>query len=89
MEKTELISNLKAQIIKQLNLDIDPDSITGESPLFGDNGFGLDSIDDLELIVLLSRSYNIKVRYDENISRKFKTLNSLTDYILKILYVPF
>jgi acyl carrier protein len=83
MEKEELIDNLKAQIIRQLNLDIDPDFINGDSPIFKDSGLGLDSIDDLELVALLGRNYDIKVRYSEDIQEKFKTLNSLADYIIK------
>jgi acyl carrier protein len=83
MEKEELIDNLKVQIIRQLNLDINPDLIDGESPIFKDSGLGLDSIDDLELVALLGRNYGIKVGYSENIKKKFKTLNSLADYIIK------
>lgn len=83
MEKEELIDNLKAQIIRQLNLDVDPDLINGESPIFKNSGLGLDSIDDLELVALLGRNYGIKVGYLEDIQKKFKTLNSLADFIIK------
>ena len=53
MNKEELTQALKAQIIKSLNLeDLQPEEITDNMPLFGD-GLGLDSIDALELMVLL------------------------------------
>jgi len=56
-----LIDKLKAELIKQLNLeDLDPADIETSAPLFGD-GLGLDSIDALEIIVLLEKEYDIKI----------------------------
>jgi acyl carrier protein len=58
---TELIEKLKKEIIEQLNLeDIKPEEIESKEPLFGD-GLGLDSIDALELIVLLEKEYGKKI----------------------------
>lgn len=58
---TELIEKLKAQLIEQLNLeDIQPEEIVETESLFGD-GLGLDSIDALEIIVLLEKEYGIKI----------------------------
>ena len=58
----ELIEKLKLQIIEQLNLeDIEPEDINADEPLFG-TGMGLDSIDALELIVLLEKDYGIKIQ---------------------------
>ena len=55
----ELIYTLKEQIIDALNLEeITPEDIENDAPLFGD-GLGLDSIDALELIVILDRFYGI------------------------------
>ncbi len=57
----ELIEKLKAELIEQLNLeDMEPGEIDAEAPLFGD-GIGLDSIDALEIIVLLEKEYDIKI----------------------------
>lgn len=57
----ELIEKLKVELIEQLNLeDLDPSEIDPESALFGD-GLGLDSIDALEIIVLLEKEYDIKI----------------------------
>lgn len=58
----ELIAKLKVQVVAALNLeDVKPESIDADAPLFGD-GLGLDSIDALELIVLLDKNYGIKTR---------------------------
>ena len=60
MEELEL--KLKEQIIEALNLeDITPEDVESEAPLFGD-GFGLDSIDVLEIVLLLEREYGIKIQ---------------------------
>jgi acyl carrier protein len=57
----ELIEKLKLQLIECLNLeDIEPAEISSTDALFGD-GLGLDSIDALEIIVLLEKEYNIKI----------------------------
>ena len=62
MEITELKEQLKRQIIRFLNLtDLTPADISDNEPLFGD-GLGLDSIDSLELIVLLKKEYGIDIK---------------------------
>ena len=58
----ELIEKLKLQIIDALNLEgMTPDDIDNDAPLFGE-GMGLDSIDALELIVVLDKNYGIKLK---------------------------
>ena len=57
----DLKVTLKQQIIEALNLQgMKPEDIDDNAPLFGD-GLGLDSIDSLELMVLLERNYGIKI----------------------------
>jgi len=75
-----LIENLKVQIIEQLNLvDVQTSDIDQDAPLFGE-GLGLDSIDALELVVLLEQHYGIKT--DPNKSREaFATVATLAAFI--------
>lgn len=72
---------LKQQIIDSLNLQgMKPEEIDNDAPLFGD-GLGLDSIDSLELMVLLERNYGIKIE-DAREGRKILTsVNTMADYI--------
>jgi acyl carrier protein len=81
MGNTELKEKLKSQIILFLNLtDLTPADIADDQPLFGD-GLGLDSIDSLELIVLLKREYGINIQ-DPKVGRKVLVdVNSMADYI--------
>ncbi len=78
----ELIQELKEKIIAQLNLeDIEPDEIDASQPLFGD-GLGLDSIDALELIVLMERDYNIKITDTSEGRNIFSTITTMAEYIM-------
>lgn len=75
---------LKQQIIKALNLEgMEPGDIDNDAPLFGDDGIGLDSIDALELIVLLEKSYGIKLQTPEEGKQVFKSVAVMADYIEK------
>ena len=57
----QLVNNLKQQIIDELNLEeVKPEDIDASAPLFGDGGLGLDSIDALELIILVEKHYGLK-----------------------------
>ncbi len=77
----ELILELKQEIIKALNLeDMTPDEIDENDALFGE-GLGLDSIDALELIVLLEKKYGIKLASPAEGKAIFKSVASIADYV--------
>lgn len=77
----QLIYNLKEQIIERLNLtDTKPADIDSDAPLFGE-GLGLDSIDALEIIVLLQQVYGIKITNAEEGKKALKSVNTLAEYI--------
>ena len=79
----ELIQTLKEQIIDALNLEeITPADIDNDAPLFGD-GLGLDSIDALELIVILDRHYGIKLANPAEGKAIFNSVSSIADYVAK------
>lgn len=76
-----LIEQLKEQIIETLNLeDLTPADIDAEAPLFGE-GLGLDSIDVLELIVLLERNYGIKLTTPAEGKAVFQSVKVMAEYI--------
>jgi acyl carrier protein len=77
----DLKTTLKQQIIDSLNLQgMKPEEIDDNAPLFGE-GLGLDSIDSLELMVLLERNYGIKIE-DAREGRKILTsVQTMSDYI--------
>lgn len=76
-----LIEKLKTQIIEQLNLaEVKPEDIKPDAPLFGD-GLGLDSIDALELIVLLEKHYGIKIEDPKDGKTIFQSIKTMAEYI--------
>lgn len=78
---SELTEELKAKIISQLNLeDLTVDDLDDNTPLFG-NGLGLDSIDALELIVMLDKSYGIKLSDPKEGRKVFETVRTMADFI--------
>jgi len=77
----KLMADLKVQIIEQLNLqDTRPEDIGDDQPLFVE-GLGLDSIDALELIVLLQQNYKIKISNAEEGPKVFRSVRTMAEYI--------
>lgn len=77
----QLVENLKVQIIQALKLeDIKPEDINENEPLFGE-GLGLDSIDALELIVLMEKEYGIRVENANAAKSVFTSVKTMADYI--------
>jgi acyl carrier protein len=78
---TDLQREVAGLLVEALNLDIAPDSIDPQAPLYGD-GLGLDSIDILEVALVVSQRYGFQLRSDdEDNIRIFTSLASLTDHI--------
>ena len=68
-------------IVEALNLDVRADEIASDAPLYGE-GLGLDSIDILEVALVVSKKYGFQLRSDdENNVRIFTSLGSLTAHI--------
>jgi len=81
MEELEL--QLKKQKIESLNLeDMEPDDINTDAPLFVE-GLGLDSIDALELNVLMEKEYGIKITTQEEGKKILHSVRSMLDSIIK------
>ena len=79
----ELILELKKEIISALNLEgMQPDDIDENAPLF-QGGLDLDSIDALEIIVLLDKHYGIKLNDPRQSKEIFTSVASIADYVSK------
>ena len=76
-----LLPEVAELIISALNLDMAPGEIAADEPLFGD-GLGLDSIDVLEIALVISKQYGFQLKSDnEDNIRIFSSLRALTTYI--------
>ena len=79
-----LIQELKEKVIEVLNLEeVNPEDIATDTPLFGNDGLGLDSIDALELIVLLDKNYGIRLADPKQGREIFYSITTMADYISK------
>jgi acyl carrier protein len=76
-----LQNEVAALLVEALNLDIAPESIDPQAPLYGE-GLGLDSIDILEVALVVSQRYGFQLRSDDQDNvRIFTSLASLTEHI--------
>lgn len=77
----ELLHEVASLLVEALNLDIAPEAIAPDAPLYGD-GLGLDSIDMLEVSLIVSQRYGVQLRSDdENNDKIFASLASLASHI--------
>jgi len=82
MHKTNLREQLKKLIIEELNLeDINASEIKDDDPLFGDEGLGLDSLDAVELVVLIQKHFAVEIKDMEEGREALASINSLADFI--------
>ena len=80
IDNVEFRRRIRELIVRRLKLDIAPDSIVDDAPLFGD-GLGLDSIDALELVLGIEQEFGIKVDNEEVGVRAFASVNALAGFI--------
>lgn len=77
----KLTEELKNKILERLNIQyIAPEDVDLDGPIFG-TGLGLDSIDSLELILLLEQDYGIKFSNPDEAKEVFSSINSIARYI--------
>lgn len=78
----ELTKELKLKVIDALNLEgMLPEDIDENAPLFGEQGLGLDSIDVLELIVLLEKNYGIRLATPKEGKEVFRSIAVMAAYV--------
>ena len=78
---SDLALEIAELLVKALNLDVAPADIPADQPLYG-KGLGLDSIDILEVALVVSKKYGLQLRADsEDNHRIFSSLGSLAEYV--------
>jgi acyl carrier protein len=78
----DLKAELKEVIIRELKIeDVDPAQVTDDAPLFGE-GLGLDSLDAVELVLILKKHYGIEIKDMTQAREAFASINALHDHIL-------
>ena len=75
---TELKAQLKRLLVENLMLQIAPEEIADDQPLFGPDGLGLDSVDALQLVVALDKNYGLKLSDAEVARKTMQTVQTIT-----------
>jgi acyl carrier protein len=83
MSDADLRARIREMLVTRLMLQTTPDQIGDDLPLFGPNGLGLDSIDALELVVSLEKTFGVSVPNSEVAGKALRTVNTIRDYILE------
>ena len=77
-----LKQELKETLVRDLNLeDITADELTDDMVLFGDEGLGLDSLDAVELVVVIQKNFGVDIPDMEEGQKAFQNINTLAAYI--------
>jgi acyl carrier protein len=78
----ELKVHIKQMLVENLMLQIKPEEIGDDQPLFGPGGLGLDSVDALQLVVALDKNYGLKITDPEAARSILQTVNSIVHAIV-------
>ena len=83
MSEPDLRTQIKEMLVKSLMLQTTADQIGNDLPLFGPGSLGLDSIDALELVVSMEKTFGVGVPNSEVAARALRTVDTIHDYILE------
>ena len=83
MPDEDLRPRIKEMLVKNLMLQVTAEQIGDDLPLFGAGGLGLDSIDALELVVSLEKTFGVRVPNSEVAGKALRSVNTIRDYILE------
>jgi acyl carrier protein len=81
MSDTTLTDRVRQMIVTQLRLKTKAEQIATDAPLFGDEGLGLDSIDALELVVGIEKTFGVQIADQEMGEQVFQSVDSIVTYL--------
>jgi acyl carrier protein len=76
-----LQTEIKQAIVRSLRLPMQPDDISDAAPLFGPDGLGLDSVDVLELVLELERSFGVTIEDQDTGMQALRSVDSIAEFI--------
>ena len=80
---TEIKQNIRRLMVENLMLQMSPEEIGDAQPLFGPGSVGLDSVDALQLVVALDKTYGLKIADPETAKQILQTVNSMAEAVIK------
>ena len=88
MAEDDLRKRIKEMMVHSLMLQTPAEQIGDDQPLFGPEGLGLDSIDALELVVSMEKTFGVGVPNSEVAGKALRSVNTIHDYILEKRQLP-
>ena len=79
----EIKQNVRKLMVENLMLQISPEEIGDDQPLFGPGSVGLDSVDALQLVVALDKTYGLKIADPEAAKKILQNVNSIAEAVVK------
>lgn len=84
MERQQIQDKIKEILVEDLKIQgVAPADITGTAPLFGEEGLGLDSLDAVELVVLVQKYFSVQIATMEEGQEAFRSVEALAEYIIR------
>ena len=80
---TAIKQDIRRLMVENLMLQIGPDEIGDAQPLFGPGSVGLDSVDALQLVVALDKTYGLKIADPEAARQILQSVNTMADAVVK------
>jgi acyl carrier protein len=85
---SEIKHDIRKLMLENLMLQMSPEEIADDQPLFGPGSVGLDSVDALQLVVALDKAYGLKIADPEAAKKILQSVNSIADAVLKHQEAP-
>ena len=80
-DSASLRQNLKKIMVENLMLQLQPEDINDDQPLFGPDSLGLDSVDALQIVVALDKNYGVKIPNPEVARQVLRSINTMAEAI--------
>lgn len=80
-DQDELKSRIKRLLVERLDLEVSAESIGDDTPLFGDTGLGLDSIDALEMVLGIEQEFDVRIEDEEVGSHALQSIEALAGFV--------
>ena len=83
-QQTDLKPRIKVMIVDNLMLQVRPDEIADDAPLFGPTGLGLDSVDALQLVVSLEKNFALKISDTSEAKKILQSVNTIAAKLVQM-----
>jgi acyl carrier protein len=85
MQLDDIKTGLKDIFVERLNMDLSGVTAGDDDPLFSYDGWGIDSIDVIDIVLGVEQKFGVKLKQDEEVQSHFRTLNTLAAYIGELI----